>query len=175
MWGKVLILVGIVIGVTACGSGNEPVGNLGDPSKIPVGTMDLPLASQFNSLIQLVTPFSSSSPYFTISSSNGFTGFTVVPIRAPATGMVSAAVVGQSITIMVTPRVSVQVSNVNTSVQVGNYVTQDQQIGTAANLTGQMQFSVYVDGTAVCPLSFLNGTARSSLISFYSNNNICGQ
>ena len=170
MRGKILVLIGVTVGLAACGQGNEPMSALGNTSVIPVGTMDLPLASQLGGggQILLSQPYSSSTPYFTL---NGFTGLglTVVPVRAPATGMVSNVVIGQSITILVTPRVSVQISNVNTSVEPGNYVTQDQQIGNAATLTGVMTFAVFVDGTAVCPLSFLSGAARSQLLSYYTS------
>lgn len=153
-----------------CGSGTEPFSTLGDPSRAQVaGGLTLP---QPFTAPTLMTPFSSASDGIAI------TGFvTDTAARAPASGLVIATD-ATNVTILhnvhLVSRINLGTGTV--SVPVGTYVTSASQIGTyAANINVTAKLSVFVDGVAMCPLSYLNTESRTYITQRLSNQNPCTQ
>jgi hypothetical protein len=151
-----------------CGQGTEPMVLAGDASQTLISTLILPISTTLSGF----TPFSSTHDGFDLSGT--FTG-TVIPVRAPATGLVVAAdTTAQTITILHNVHVYTRMKYVTSSVQVGNFVLAGQQIGTVANLSNVLNFSVLVDNVSVCPMTYLSQAARQQMViyiySIYSLN-----
>ncbi len=165
---RVTGLVLISLTATACGQGTDPMTVLGDPSRPVVGTMSLPLSSS-TAGVTLSNGFNSSTNAFILTGWNN--GISVPAIIAPVSGVISQVDVGsQTVTIMANSRVSVQLTYVTPIYQVGAYVTQGAQIGTAVMTQSQVKFAVLADGVPVCPLSYLSTSARSQLYTYYTTN-----
>jgi murein DD-endopeptidase MepM/ murein hydrolase activator NlpD len=162
-----------------CGQGNEPLASLGDPSSQYLSTFQLPLNVSTISFSSFVA-YSSSTPYWQFNSNNYTSSTTIV---APASGEVIYADSGtQTIKIMHNSyTVSVIVGVTPSSVTPGTYVTAGAQIGTLQSLYTFVKFQILINGTAVCPLSYLTSTARGQLstyfysVSGYSNSGPCTQ
>ena len=169
---KLFSTLGMTLGATyllaACGQGLDPIDLMGDPTQSQIGVLSLPIAASTSGFASFI-PFSSSNPGFTLNTNTGFTQY-ATQIVAPGTGVVAIADIGgQSVTIEHTIHVRSRITGVTSSVQVGNYVYAGTQIGTAVSSGTNIQFSVLVDGVAVCPLSYLTTAARVQLTtsSFY--------
>jgi hypothetical protein len=87
---------------------------------------------------------------------------------APARGLVmDVNTSAGTLLLMHNVRVYSRIKGVNASgVVVGSIVQQGNQIGTTS--TSSLRLSVIVDGSYVCPLSYLTGSARTSLVSTIS-------
>jgi hypothetical protein len=170
----------VVVLLAGCGSGNEPMSILGDPSQSlggAVGSVGPGLALPINPTTGLyssatqITPFSATNPYLGLTSSF----YTIqVSILAPGTGTV-VDISNQSVSIFHNAHIITKVTGIITSVQVGSYVIQGQVIGTAlpsANygngVNPTLKFYVYADSIPVCPLTYLNSAGRTQLATAYS-------
>lgn len=112
-------------------------------------------------------PFTSSTPYWTFAT----TGFSI--FLSPANGYVSE-VGGGAIKIIHSGRFATRMVGLGLiNVRSGDYVFSGQNIGTFAT-TGFITFQVLLDGSPVCPLSFMSTTFRQSFIAITGfNNTIC--
>jgi hypothetical protein len=167
--------------MTGCGSGNEPMSILGDPTQslgAAVGAVGaglaLPIATStglYSSIV--ITPFTTANPFIGLQS-NSYTNS--IAVLAPGTGTV-VDISNQSVTIFHNAHVISRVLGVLTNVQVGAYVTQGATIGTALTTTqyGQyfggsptLKLYVYADNIPVCPITYLNLAGRTALLTAYS-------
>jgi len=177
-WKRAAFTLLVCLGAVACGQGQEPIANLGDPSQSLGPGLALPMSVTgltFNTFV----PFSSAKPSWGLT--GAYTGL-VTPIVAPGTGFVMTAdSASQTVSILHNSHIYTKVVGViPAGVTVGSYVAGGSQIGTVANGFNTITFSVYADGVAVCPLSYLTSTARGQLLtSFYNasvfNSNPCQQ
>jgi hypothetical protein len=156
------LFVGLVIvGLLGCGQGTDPLTLAGDPTNISPG-LSLPLPSSVS--ITSFTPYGQSgTDGFTLTYYSAVQG-QAIAVDTPGTGLVSAVdTAGASVTILHNYHVSSRVTGITPSVVLGTYVTSNQQIGVVSNINSQIRFSVYVNGTAVCPLSYLSPSARQKM------------
>lgn len=174
-------LLGLSFLSQSCGTNSIPTQLGGDPN----ATADLALPFSTTQFAQMgcsgagcFAPFSSTNPSFkwTISTITG--SFNVA---APLTGIVTAITAGATsgtydVTIYFNSRFSVKISGINTvsSIQVGQYVLKGATIGASGFTSGQagvVSLTLYQEGTAICPFSYLDSASRSTLStqSFYSS------
>lgn len=140
----ILFVLGMML--AGCG-GSNPVDIFGDPSLFP----------------QLALP-------------GGFTGFGVATANdgilingvngASLTSPGEGVVVGEGnglVTILHTTRLQTQLHNLGTtSIKLGDKVNEASVVGTFG-LSGQIRFKIFVDNNPVCPVSYLNSAARTTL------------
>lgn len=170
---KAIVLGFMVLVLGGCGQGNEPLSTLGGN---PGNTGNIGLNLPITQTLTAFGPFSpSTSPISDGFDLTGtFSGLSI-PVKAPGSGLVVANdVATYSVTIQVTGYLSVKITGITSIVQPGNYVIANAQIGTVANTYNTVRLSVYYNGTAVCPLSYLSASARSAfqtaVYSVYSSN-----
>ena len=151
--------------LTACGSGNDPMTLLGDPSVMP--ELALPLSS-----VNVIDPYSSTTEGFV------FYAPITTPVLAPVSGVitdVNTSLDGNAvaITIVSNAEVYTRIRRLTSpsSLRVGDYVAANQQIGTFS--TTSVIVSVYVDGTLKCPYSYFTQDARTSMNGHFSAVAIC--
>ncbi len=170
---KAFLAASMGVGIlTSCGQGIEPIGNLGDSSLAAGPGLALPLVPSNNSYT-----FSSFTPYSQVSGNLywGMQSASFVPqstaVYAPGTGFVIAAeTASQTVKILHNQHIySMVIGVLPSGITAGSYVTAQSQIGTIpTSLSNNLvKFYVYVDGIAVCPLSYLSSAARGQLTSFF--------
>ena len=141
----------LVLSAYGCGAGTEPFSILGDPTVSPPA-LALPIP---NNQITSVVPFSPTSDGIELTSAFN----TSLTVQAPAAGIVSATD-ATSVTLFHTAHFSTRVSKLNlVSPQVGRTVNAGDSVGTIP-VAGAVHFTVLLDGTAVCPVSYLSPDAR---------------
>lgn len=139
-----------IFALTSCANNSDPMKSFTDPTQTPA--LSLPVATTY---IVTQAPFTTSRTgiYWTFSLITGQTAL------APAEGTVTDTDGSTTVTILHSPRISTVLTYMTTvSVRVGDHVVTGQSLGTA---TAQLQMQVSLDGTAVCPLSYLSTDARS--------------
>ncbi len=158
----------LALGILGCGQGNEPIASLGDASQSLGPGLQLPMSSSGYSYFSTLIPYSSSSPYWGLRGT--FTG-TAVPIVAPASGLVLFAdTASQTVTILHNPYIeSKLVGVVPSGITAGTYVLAGAQVGTVSNSAQYVEFFVIVNGSSVCPLSYLTSSARQQLYTTFYN------
>ena len=164
---KSLLLSSVLwFGLSGCGTGYDPLDIL-DNSIPSLG----PIVAGGAYSSYLTQTFSSSNPYWLFST--GFSGFYGGGYLAPARGIVSAlgtttisGVSGFYVTILHSGRMMTSIYGLQTpSMRVGDSVASGQVIGTFYS-GSQVAFQVLLDGSAVCPLSYMNAEGRAGLSSW---------
>lgn len=152
-----LSTLSVLIFVSACGSATTD----------PLAIIDNPVPNlQLDSIVfgvtpTLNTPFSSANPFWT------FASWGSVIFVSPANGMVSERGVDY-VKIFHSGRLATKISGLGIiNVRDGDYVVSGQSVGTFS--TVPIQFQVLLDGTPVCPLSFMSQAFRQF---FFSGVNI---
>jgi len=154
-----VVLVGLR-GLTGCGT-NDPLSTLGDPNPPTLDTI-----FSGSGLTASGNGFSSTHQYWELFTLN-FYGSNVL---APAKGLVSSlgldATTGTSyVTIAHAGRLSTRIAGIVPTVRSGDTVVSGQVIGTFVP-TGNISFQVLLNGTPVCPLSFISTNFRSQIWGF---------
>jgi hypothetical protein len=161
------LLLFLLAGALGCGSGSEPFSTLGDDP---------------NTFVALSFPFTSFTPGgvfpFGQPPTQDAIGFTVggstIEARAAAPGLV-AETSTTSVTVLHTPAYATRIFGLATvTARLGDYVTTNQSLGIGAPST-LVQFQVLVNGTPVCPASFLSSAARQTLFVVYGSLTYCQQ
>jgi hypothetical protein len=144
-----LVLIATSLG--GCANGSDPLNAIADSSTTP--SLGLPFVLTSATITNQIE-FSSSTPYLE------WTFGTAAPV-SPAAGIVTAidgTSGAASVTIYHSAHLSTQVSKLlSVSVRVGDVLSAGQSIG---GVTGTARFSVLLDGTTVCPLTFLNSDSK---------------
>ena len=153
--GRFIVLgIGLLL-VSGCGSGTDPVYALGDPSDTDGPGLILPLVN----LIGFNAPFSSTNDGFDLLSQGIGTA-----VRSPGGGLVVGADLGSStVTLLHNAHVQTRVQGLIPSVTVGSFIAQGATLGTVNLASGIIHFTVLLDRSAVCPLSYLNASGRTQL------------
>ncbi len=163
----------LALGTAGCGNGNAPLAvlNAGDAS-LPQLNVPLSLAntSYYSSYFGSSTNLQSSTQFTFVLGASYISGYgqTITAI-APANGTIIDQT-GTTITIQHSARLFTRISNVQgLVVRPGDYVTQGQQLTTQSFAgynggTAGFTFQVIVDGTVVCPWSYLSQITRYQLI-----------
>ena len=162
------ILVVSALGLSACGSGVDPLQIVAGNSTIP----QLGSISTGSLGGQITAGFTPTTPYWTFGNLASFGNYI-----SPADGIVSKigiqTIAGQSlvfINIVHSARLSTRFSGVPTPiVRVGDTVVATQPVGTFFN-GGGVIFQVLLDGNPVCPLSFMSDSFRANFTSWAAFN-----
>ncbi len=149
---KKLALFLAITAALGCANGSDPLTALGDPSVTPALALPFTLTS---ATVTSQTEFTAATPYFE------WTFGTAVP-TAPAAGIVTAVdatASAASVTIYHNAHVTTQVSKLlSISVRVGDVLAAGQSLG---GVTLTARFTVFLDGSAVCPLTYLGTESRT--------------
>ncbi len=146
------------------GCGNlDPLSVFGDTDPPILGPIFTPGSTNFPGF-----GFSANHPYWEFTSGGFFFGQNVL---APAKGLVSSlgldAASGSSfVTIAHSGRLATRIAGVVPTVRSGDMIVEGQIIGTFVG-TGMITFQVLLNGSAVCPLSFISPTFRSQIFSYF--------
>ena len=148
------VIFAVALGImSACGSSGTD----------PLSLMDAPFPP-LNSIMTgvtfpvLTTPYTAANPFWTFAS--GFGSFSYV---APANGIVSEAGANY-VVILHSGRLATKITGLGiVSVRSGDTVFASQVVGSFANMP--VQFSVFVDGVSVCPMSYMSASFRQFFIS----------
>jgi murein DD-endopeptidase MepM/ murein hydrolase activator NlpD len=128
-----------------------------------------PIVANFGVFTTTASPFSASNPFWTLNAFGGaFTGASYI---APAKGIVTSSGIGSfngisgfAITIAHSGRLATRFIGINPVVRTGDSVIAGQLIGTIVGFNAnQVAFQVLLDGTPVCPLSFISSGFRAQL------------
>jgi hypothetical protein len=143
--------VTLLMAGASCGQFNSPLSVIGTPGTIPL----------------LNLPFQGLPTWGTnnLTLSTGFT-FQISAIAIPAAPADGVVVdhSANSITILHSGRLQTRMDNINnTIVRTGDYVRAGQALSINGFFVGFVNFSVLLDGSQVCPWSFMSTTARSQL------------
>lgn len=173
---KILSVAGILLGLSVSGCGNVNV----DPLQL----MDNPLpplnsiTAQSGAISTYVQgTFNANTPYWVFST--GFGGFAQA-YTAPAAGQITelgVASVGNAqgyfVTIVHSGRLSTRIYGLQqpSVLRIGDYVVAGQVIASYFT-SSTVGFQVMLDGTPVCPFSYLSSQFRSSLYT-YNASQLC--
>ncbi len=116
--------------------------------------------------------FTSSSPYWVFTAVVNFGGLAYL---APADGIVvgsgpisTGGISGMAVTIGHSGRLATRFIGIQPVVRIGDSVLRGQNIGTVVGFNAnQIAFQVLLDGTPVCPLTFLSANFRNQINNFY--------
>jgi murein DD-endopeptidase MepM/ murein hydrolase activator NlpD len=159
-----------VVAMSACGTGVDPVKiaalNDGFPQLGVISSSATALGGFLSG------NFTASTPYWTFNSGAVWGG----SYLAPADGIISQVgltTISSTQTNFVTITHSARLASrfyglQQVVVRAGDSVLQGQSVGTFFNATGII-FQVLLDGTPVCPLSFMNQTFRANFASLTQN------
>jgi murein DD-endopeptidase MepM/ murein hydrolase activator NlpD len=154
--------------IASCGGGTDPLKAFSDPNAIPVFTLPVP-APTVGYIFTLTTPSASPTPA-TFTNTIGLGIVSQIQVTAPAAGVVTnvdtTSLPGTTLTFYHTPQISSQVENlVSTALRIGDVVNQGDVIGVSATSPAGVftyvgvYFSIFLNGQAVCPLSYLDTTS----------------
>lgn len=119
------------------------------------------------------TPFSSSTPYWQFTAVN----FGGLAYLAPADGIVigsgpisTGGISGVAVTIGHAGKLATRFIGIQPTVRIGDSVLRGQPIGTLVSFGGgnQIAFQVLLDGSPVCPLTFLSANFRSQMANYFA-------
>lgn len=160
--GKILratLFSGLLLGLSACGQGIDPLTGLSSVDPLSVGQSSLafpllPVGSSF-----FTVQFNSGNEWILVG------GYIGTQAKAAAAGVVVSVDTTQ-VTILHNSRLSTRIGGITPSgITLGSYVVQGQVVGVVASLTSSgVPFAVLVDNVTVCPLSFMTSTARQQII-----------
>jgi murein DD-endopeptidase MepM/ murein hydrolase activator NlpD len=161
--------IGLFLGLASlsgCGSaiGNVDPLSLFNDSSIP----DLEPIVQNFTVFNSGQAFSSATPFWRLSNGGGFGGGSFV---APARGIVTSngygsfnGISGPALTIVHSGRLATRIVGINPIVRTGDSVIAGQLIGTITGFNAtDAAFQVLLDGSPVCPLSFLSVGFRTQI------------
>ena len=160
----------LIIGASGCGNAAGTVDPLSlfSDSSLPQLDSITPQSYTFNAL---TSGFSSANPYWVFTSS-GTTGTYLAPAKGIVTSTGVTTLNGTSatyVTIAHSGRLATRIYGMNNLlVRPGDSVVSGQIIGTFV-ISGSVGFQVLLDGSPVCPLSFMSTTFRQNLSTFYGN------
>lgn len=163
---KFLVLVLTASALSACGTYRDPLAMMADPSKNAIPqNMSLPVNQSFS----FTGYVKGSHEAFTFYNSGWFG----VQVVAPISGTIIENI-NNSITIRHNQNLSVKVSGVWSQFRPGEYLANGNILGTTLpNVAGSIEFYVYVNGVAVCPLTFFTTTARQQILNVAMGTNPC--
>ncbi len=166
-----VILSGIIsaLVISACGTGNDPVVVLGDPSVTP--TLALPFST--NVTVGTPTYYTSANPTFQWT----FSTNTSISITSPSAGLITAVDTTPelaSVTIQHTPRFSTRLRKMGTVIgKVGDFIAQGSPVGVMG--TGlQLEMTFYRDGATICPYTYFTGDSLNYINTRTSGYLPCG-
>ena len=168
--------LGMIIGIASCGNSSGTVDPLSlfNDSSIP------PLDSIIGSGYSFAggQTFTNATPYW-IFSTIGFSGTSYI---APAKGIVTSVgvatfggnVSGPYITIAHSGRLATRIIGITPVVRKGDSVLSGQIIGTVVAYSGSsIAFQVLLDGSPVCPVSYMSSSFRSQFLGFFGVTALC--
>jgi len=157
-----------IVSLNGCGNAGGSVDPLSlfNDSSIPEIQ---PIVANFGVFTTTASPFTSSSPFWTLNAFGG--AFSGASYLAPARGIVTSSGVGSfhgitgfAITIAHSGRLATRFIGINPVVRTGDSVVAGQLIGTIVGFNPtQVAFQVLLDGAPVCPLSFISSSFRAQL------------
>lgn len=152
---------------TGCGANTDNIDIL-DSSTIP--ELSNFVASGTNITGQLSAAFSSAQPYWSFNNlSAGYGGSYLSPAKGIVGEIGTSTIPGSSgsfVTIIHSGRLATRLYGISSlSVRSGDVVVAGGLVGVFFG-TGTQGFQVFLDGTSVCPLSFISSAFRQSFTSF---------
>lgn len=152
-----LATFGITLAVSACGTNQDNLDIL--------NSTNFPTLNGFSSTIVSFSgnPFSAASPYWLLNS--GGYGNYLSPARGVVGEIGASAIIPNSsyVTIIHSGRLATRVHGLQiVNSRPGDSIAASGTIGSFITTT-QIAFQVIVDGTPVCPLSFVSSSLRSNL------------
>jgi hypothetical protein len=116
--------------------------------------------------------YTSAAPFWTFQTATNFGGLAYL---APADGIVigsgpisTGGISGMAVTIGHAGKLATRFIGVQPTVRIGDSVLRGQTIGTLVGFTtNQVAFQVLLDGTPVCPLTFLSANFRNQVVNYY--------
>ncbi len=155
---KIFTLMSLSIASFGCGTGIDPL-VLFDDSIPELG----PIISSSFVGSWVTVPFSASNPFWVMSQASFGVGNFLAPQRGVVTELGT-----DSISIIHSGRIATKIVGLTSiNIRVGDTVTAGQALALFIG-SGNAEFHVYLDGNAVCPLSFLSQTFRQGFGSFSS-------
>jgi hypothetical protein len=152
--------------LASCGMNKDPAALLQDSQDgAVVKTMSLPLSSSV--AFTYTGAFAEGSQEF-IRFSGAIQGVAVIN---PISGVIVENT-GTSVTVRHNQAISVKVSGVTSTFRAGEYLNTGDGLG-VVNATAIIDFTVYNNGSAICPLSLLDKTNRTLLLTKTSNASPC--
>ncbi len=157
------VLFGFLLGSPGCGN-VDPLSVFGDtnpPALEPI------FAFGTGGPAIVVNGFTSQSPYWAFTQGFFFGG----NVLAPAKGVVSSlgtdtATNSTFVTIAHSGRLATRIAGVIPTVRSGDMVVSGQIIGTFVG-SGMVTLQVLLNGSAVCPLSFISQSFRSQIYPYF--------
>ncbi len=163
---KFLVLALTTTALSGCGTYRDPLAMMADPSRNAIPQdMSLPVNQAF-SFTGYVKGSHEAFTFF----SNGWFG---VQVYAPIAGTIVENA-NYSVTIRHNQNLSVKITGVLSQFRPGEYLANGNILGTTLpNVAGSIEFFVYVNGSAVCPLTFFTTTARQQILNVAGLTNPC--
>lgn len=163
---KFLAFALITTALSGCGTYRDPLAMMADPSKNAIPqNMSLPVNQSFSFTGYVKNTHEAFTFY-----NNGWYGVQVV---APISGTIVENA-NYSVTIRHNQNLSVKIVGVLSQFRPGEYLANGNILGTTLpNVAGSIEFYVYVNGSAVCPLTFFTTTARQQILNVAGLTNPC--
>ncbi len=163
---KLLVLALTTTALSGCGTFRDPLAMMADPSKNAIPeNMSLPVNQSFSFTGYVKNTHEAFTFY-----NNSWFGVQVV---APITGTIVENT-NYSVTIRHNQNLSVKVTGVLSQFRPGEYLANGNYLGTTLpNVAGSIEFFVYMNGSAVCPLTFFSTTARQQILNVALGTNPC--
>jgi murein DD-endopeptidase MepM/ murein hydrolase activator NlpD len=169
----------LMAGLSACGSAGGSVDPLVIFNDTAIPSLDSIVTTSSSLTSVTITPYTNSAPYWVFNNAGVFNGGNFI---APAKGIVTRVGVVSfngstptAVTIIHSGRLATKVIGMQVvQVREGDSVSAGQIIGSFVT-TGSVGFQVILDGTAVCPLSFMSSTFRQyfSTGGLFGSVNLC--
>ncbi len=149
-------LMTVMSTILGCGTPNDPITTLGDPTAIPTLVLPFNLSTQ----VSTYTYYTSADPVYRWT----FSTSTSIAISAPSAGIITAVDTTPeqaSVTIQHSPRFFTRLAKMGTIlVKVGDYVAQGASVGVMG--TGLiLEMTFYRDGGTLCPYPYFYGDSLS--------------
>jgi hypothetical protein len=173
---SVMATLFLAVSVTSCGSASGTVDPLSlfNDSSIPQLDPIINSGYAFTS----GQAFSANSPYWVFTNGSAFGQSYVAPAKGIVTSIGTATfggITGPYITIVHSGRLATRIIGISPFVRSGDSVISGQQIGTVvAYGLSSIAFQVLLDGTPVCPISYLSTAFRTQFLPYFSSvNSLC--
>ena len=166
---KAIVGISLVLGLSACGGANGVVDPITLFSDNSIPNLNAIVANGFAGQT-LVGNFTPSTPYWIMTGS-----FVGAPVVSPANGIVTSTGItvidGNSVTYVAiahSGRISTAIYGMqNVIVRAGDSVRAGVSLGAFVGWgANRVAFQVLLDGVAICPLSFMSDSFRSTLATF---------